>query len=234
MILKLQKHLWGKGFNNVLSHQNIKRIPALKTLFLLIIGSFLTGSVWGQTIYYSQSSSDPTVTTNWNTIRTGGGTSPANFTTNNQHFVIQNGHLITTNSVWAISGGSGVLLKIENGGTLISNSSISITSTPTFQIENGGTYIHNNNTNSIFGGIESFAPLSNIEIRNWVSTSTSMVTGISLPFGNLNINWSTNIGDWQWSLPIGNVNLCAGNFTISSTGTGSLRFTGSEIGRAHV
>lgn len=150
MILKLQKHLWGKGFNNVLSHQNIKRIPALKTLFLLIIGSFLTGSVWGQTIYYSQSSSDPTVTTNWNTIRTGGGTSPANFTANNQIFNVQAGHLMTATAALTISGTSSKMI-ILTGGSVNANG---YNHNMTLDMENGATYIVTNTySNLSFGNL---------------------------------------------------------------------------------
>jgi len=180
----------------------------------------------GQTIYYSQQSGDPTVLTNWNTSRTGVGTNPSNFTTNNQYYIIQNGHSMNpTTSRWTISGGSGVRLQIESGGVLQSDSAVDLTSTGNFQIDDGGTYIHNNTQTpgtTIFDGIESFGALSTVQINQWVGTGISLTTRVTLPFGNLFINWTTNSGDWQWSLATGAVNLCTGNLTISSTGTGSL------------
>lgn len=188
-------------------------------LLTLLIPSF----IFSQTIYYSQGSLDPTITTNWNTIRTGGGTSPSNFTTNNQHFVIQNGHTMTVNSGWSISGGSGVKLQIEDGGILISNAAITFTSTPTFQIDNGGTYKHNNNSGygtTIFAGNESFASKSTVEINNSNTTGPSSVT-----FGNLIINFTTDPGTVQFG---GNISSINGNFTIQNTQASELRLTSSS------
>ena len=48
--------------------------------------------------YYSQGSVTPNTTTNWNTVRTGGGSSPAAFNIANDVFVIQNGHNMTTSA----------------------------------------------------------------------------------------------------------------------------------------
>src|SRR5581483_3734183 len=71
------------------------------------------------TTYYSQASGDPATLTNWNSVRGGGGTAPANFTSGDT-FVIQNGHNISTASSWALSG-TGNKIQIESGGTLTAN-----------------------------------------------------------------------------------------------------------------
>jgi len=171
-----------------------------------------------QTTYYSQGSLDPGLITSWKNSRTGSGTSPSNFTTNNQIFVIQNNHVMTTTSRWNINGGSGVKLQIENGATLISDSPVVFSTTPTFQIDNGGTYIHNNNLafgSSIFNGINSFAQNSNVVLKNFNSTGPSGVV-----FGNLVINNTTNSGNIQFS---GAITLIKGNFIIQSL------FPGNEV-----
>ncbi len=194
------------------------------TIIFLNIG-LLSQITFAQTIFYSQGNLDPGLLSSWNTNRSGGGTSPANFSTNNQQYLIQNSHTMTTTSSWSISGGSGVKLQIENGGTLEANYSVDLTSTGTFQIDDGGTYIHNNTStasSTIFDGTENFSSNSNVEIRNWSSTGSSLTTQVTLPFGNLTINWSSNTGNWQWGLS-GSVNLCAGNLNLASTGSGSVR-----------
>lgn len=179
-------------------------------------------------MYYSTGSVDPTVTTNWKTNRDGTGTSPTNFTSG-EKFVIQNGHSMTTSAVWSISG-TNSKLWIENGGTLTSTSAITLSAATAFQIDNGGTYIHSNATaasSSIFGGTESFASNSNVRIDNWSGNTAVLTTGVTLPFGNLEINWTTNTNNWQnsWS---GTINLCSGNFKLTSVGTGSFRYTASS------
>ena len=45
-----------------------------------------------------------TVLANWNSVRAGGGSNPANFTTAGQTFVIQNGNNMPAGSVWSVSG----------------------------------------------------------------------------------------------------------------------------------
>ena len=96
------------------------------------------GSAWATTTYYSQGSAIPNTFSNWNSIRAGGGSAPANFTSGDV-FVIQNGHNMGTTAAWAVSG-SGNKIQIESGGTLTANN---IVATTTFQVDNGGTYVHN-------------------------------------------------------------------------------------------
>ncbi len=177
--------------------------------------------------YYSQSSADPTTLANWNTVRAGGGSTPANFTTA-ANFVIQNTHNMTTAGSWSF-GGTGSTLEIENGGTLTANNAITVAGGATFKIDGGGTYVHNNASTpstTIFNGTENFAATSNFKINSWASNTTVITSGMTLPYGNLEVNWTGNTQNWQQSLS-GTVNLCAGNLIITSVGSGSLRFTAS-------
>lgn len=177
-----------------------------------------TGNQLATTIsYYSQGSVDPAVLTNWNTVRAGGGSSPAAFTDGN--FIIQNTHNMATTTTWSV-GATGTTLEIENGGTLTANNAVTIGSTSTFKIDAGGNYIQNVGMamgSTIFSGTEVFAPSSNIEI-------IIMPTGTSAPtapgWGNLTINQTTGGTALGWS---GVLSSIQGNLTILGTGTGVTR-----------
>src|SRR5262245_55764576 len=115
-------------------------IGRLRTLLLNVVLSttLLIASVGvaSAATYYSQASVNPGTTTNWNSNRAGGGSSPANFTSGDV-FVIQNGHNMGTAAAWTVSG-AGSKIQIESGGTLTANNIVAV---PTFQVDNGGTYI---------------------------------------------------------------------------------------------
>ena len=173
--------------------------------------------------YYSQATGNPATLSNWNSIRTGGGSTPPDFTTT-ANFVIQNSHTMTTTAALWSFGGSGSKLQIERGGTLTSVFPITIFITATFQIDNGGTYIHNNTgapSNSIFAGIESFGASSNFIIQNWAATSNTIPSAIS--FGNLSLTWSPS-GSWNQS---GSLTSILGDFTINNGSSNEFRLTGN-------
>ncbi|HKR04976.1 MAG TPA: T9SS type A sorting domain-containing protein [Bacteroidia bacterium] len=202
---------------------------------LLIIGMLKNVNA---VTYYSQAGGPVDLNTlaGWNTNRLGGGSTPANLTTAGNTFVIQgsgNGgtspHLITNTAIVTFSG-AGSKLQIENGASLTASFAITIGSTATFQVDNGGTYVHNNTVASpstgIFGGTESFGATSNVRIDNWPNNTTVITTGVTLPFGHLELNYTANAAAWQqnWN---GSINLTAGNFKITSVGTANIRFTAS-------
>ena len=175
--------------------------------------------------YYSNGSGDPAVTTNWKSNRDGTGSSPANFTTG-EAFVIENGDNMSTTTTWSISG-TNSKLQIESGGTLTASNAVTLAAAATFQIDNGGTYIHNNTgtpSSTIFGGTESFGATSNFKINSWINNTTAITTGVTLPFGNLEINWTGNTLNWQQAIS-GTLTLTAGSLTITSVGSGSFRFS---------
>ena len=189
--------------------------------FLSILALMLNAELgWGQVTYYSQGSVAPNLTANWNTNRAGGGSTPSNFTTANNTFVIQNGHTMTTSGTWSISGSS-TKLQIEDGGILIANHAITLSSNTTFQIDDGGRYIHNNTTafaTSIFQGIESFSAQSVVEFWDWNSTGPIVTT-----FGTLRINPpSQPASAIQFG---GNTTTINGNLEIFASGTTTVRDT---------
>lgn len=162
--------------------------------------------------FYSQTSGIPTTLSNWNSNRAGGGSSPANFTTAGNVYVIQgigNGgttpHTMTTTAAWTVSG-TGTAVVVENGATLTAAATFPITlaTATSFSIENGGTYKHQNTTSfasSIFQGTEIFGESSTVELNN---SNTTGPTGVA--FGNLIVNFTADPG--------GNVNLSGGITTI--------------------
>ncbi len=202
-------------------------------LFLSIMGFAAELSA---TTYYSTAGGTQNLTTLsfWKPTRAGTGTSPASFILGDI-FVIQgsgNGgttpHVIVSSTAWSISG-TNSKLQIENGASLQSNVAITLAAATTFQVDNGGTYIHNNTTaasTSIYAGTESFGATSTVELRAWINNTTVISTGVTLPFGNLNINTTALTGAWNQSYS-GAVNLCAGNFTLTSSGSGQFRLTGT-------
>ena len=187
------------------------------------------------TAYYSTGSAAPNVLTNWKTARNGTGTSPANFTSG-AFFIIQNTHTMTTGATWSVSG-TNSKVWIESGGSLVANNAVTLAAATSFQIEDNGTYIHNNTgtpSSTIFAGSETFGSNSNFIINNWVNNTTAFTTGVTLPYGNLEINWNAG-GNWSQSLT-GAISLTAGNFTITSLGSASneLRLTPASNGTALV
>lgn len=166
---------------------------------------------WTPPVFYSQGSGDPNVLTSW---RTASGLSPANFTSNNQTFIIRNGdNMTTTASGWNVSG-TNTVVQIQNGGILTETTAITLSANTTFQIDDGGRLNHNVNSSTIFGGTES------------IGTGSTISYGLSgnqsvLPFnyGNLTISGS-------------GTKTLSGNVTVTGTLTltaGTLAVAGNTL-----
>jgi len=135
--------------------------------------------------YFSYGNADPNNVNSWWSNTNGTGTHPANFTSNNQIFIIQGGSTYTTTNNWTVSGAS-TMVKIQNGGILVANNAITFFAATTFQIDNGGTYLHNHNTNiNIFSGINIFGDSSTV---NYMLAGAQTVAGVS--YGNLILSGS--------------------------------------------
>ncbi len=188
-----------------------------------------TGSQLATTpVYYSKGSLAPNVLTNWSTATDGTGTSPTSFSSPGK-YIIQETHNMTTTGTWSF-GAAGSTLEVQNNASLTANNAITIATGTVFHLTNGSSYIHNNTTtasSSIFNGTELFDPTSSVKINNWSGNTASITGGVTLPYGNLELNYTTNSSNWQQGLS-GTVNLCAGNFTITSAGSGTFRFTAAS------
>lgn len=181
---------------------------------------------WGTT-YYSQSSSTPSTTSNWNSDRLGAGSAPSGFSSSSDVFVIQNGHTMTTSASWALSG-SNMTLQIENGGILQADHIVDLTPSSTFQVDNGGIYKHNFDSDEIFDGTESFGATSTVELQARPAGSFSV-----LSFGHLVVNISTASGSLRFNAGnTGTIDI-DGDLTIQNTGGSSNELrcaTGSATG----
>lgn len=203
----------------------------MRTLILFLSLLCLSAKLSAQTTYYSNGT-----TTNFNTlsgwsINTNGTGANPGALNNTVRLVVQNGHSKTTSGTATINR-----LTIQSGGTVTANHAITVAgTTPQFNINDGGTYIHNNTGNvssTILAGTETFQPSGTFRINNWQSTGTPLTSGISTTggyyFGNLEINWTGNTGVWQQSWGTSTINLCAGDFSVISTGSGTLAFTSNQ------
>ncbi|MDP4261508.1 MAG: T9SS type A sorting domain-containing protein [Bacteroidota bacterium] len=200
-------------------------------LFVFLLGFLIRCSAID---YYSQGSVAPNVLTNWNVNPGGGGATPGSFTNPGDKFIIQSGHSMVTTAIWTV-GGTGSTLQIQNGGTLTGNHTVILTGT--FQIDNGGTYIHSNTGSvaqgaglSIFSGTESFAATSNVEIRNWGGAAVGLPNSPAITWGNLIINLTADVGNWNLGLSTSDILTIAGNLDIRSNYVltpSELRFSGT-------
>jgi hypothetical protein len=170
------------------------------------------------TTYFSQGSVTPNTLTNWNTVRAGGGTSPANFASGDT-FVIQDTHAMGTTAAWTVSG-TGATIQIESGGTLTAND---LVAAPNFQVNNGGIYVHNANGSSANGSANdvpgstsrTFGASSTVEFQKWANGGTGPAGLPNVPWGNLKINVATLNGAWNQQGALQTVN---GNLIIQTTG----------------
>lgn len=169
------------------------------------------------TVYYSQSS-NPTQLSSWNTVRTGGGSSPTSFTANNQTFVIQATHSMTAASAWSISG-SNTKLQVEGGASLTANAAITLSASTAFQLDNGATYNHNVASNTVWGGTEQIDPNSTV-----VYGYAGAQNVAALSYGNLTVNGGGTKSLQGNASVNGNLNLANGNLSLGS-GAYSLTLT---------
>jgi len=218
----------------------------MRKLLCLLAMAIVSMPLCAQTTYYSiPGATNPNLLSNWNSNRTGTGTSPASFTATGDVFIIQgtgNGTgtpvTMTTTNNWSV-GGSGSRLQVENGATLQAFHTITVNAGATFQLDNGATYVHNvasNMTNNIFNGTEILGASSTLRISNWSGNSNVLAglnesvsfNGMTWYYGNLEINRSGLTSLWAQSISA-NTNLAAGNVTVSALGAnGVFRLIGNS------
>ena len=96
----------------------------MKNLFrtLLISLMFVNINIVTAATYYSKlGSSVPTVLTNWTTGTDGTGTSPANFTTANDVFIVQASHTYTSTASWTLGTAINLVQLMVDGSFNASN-----------------------------------------------------------------------------------------------------------------
>lgn len=197
-------------------------------------------------IYYSQGD-NPTIASNWNTLRLGGGSSPINFSQNNQVFVVQPSHSMIANAAWAIAGAN-TKIQVEYGASLTANASITLPTSGIFQLDANATYNHNVANNGIWAGTEVIDAASTVAygasgVQNVAALSYGNLTigggGTKTMQGNVTVKGTLNLTNGNISLGSGSSNLTlASGATISGSfdsnhmvvcdGTGSLVKQGSS------
>jgi hypothetical protein len=160
--------------------------------------------------YYSSGNTDPTNVNNWWSNTNGTGSHPADFTSGNQRFVIQNGHNMTTGAAWTLAGAN-TSLEIQSGGTLTETTAISVAANTLLQVNNGGILNHNVNSISIFAGTELFGATSTI---NYGFAGTQSV--IVSDYGNLSISGSGTKTLEGNITPAGNLVISGSTFDLGS------------------
>jgi hypothetical protein len=142
------------------------------------------GAAWMFTntpTYYTQASGDPASLSNWNTIRSGGGLNPSNFT-DTANFLVQNGHTLTTTGAFSF-GATRSFLEIESGGTFTASSGNAITfaSGSTLQIEAGGVFNANTNLTTqainLIGGNFNIGSSTVLTINGVVTSTSGVISG---------------------------------------------------------
>jgi len=208
-----------------------KALPLARLFVFFAIALFLFSSrAWAAT-YYSQTSGSANTLANWNSNRLGGGTTPGTFTNNNDIFIIQNGHSMTTGATWNVNGNR-AHIEIESGGILTGNNLINLATNGAnkgyFEVDAGGTYIHNYTSTTANGFADDFPgynanlvfdAASTVVIQKWANGGTAPVALLPEVYGNLIIDVATLGGSWSMG---GGITSILGTLTIKATG-GSTR-----------
>lgn len=203
-------------------------------------------------IYYSQTSGNPAVLSNWNSEPNGTGYAPSALTISTR-YIIQNTHTLTTTGT-LLFGTSGSKLEIQNGGILTASlgNAITFANGSILQIEVGGLFNANTNqtapTLNMVGGKLNIGASTTLTINSVVTTAgvfsgsaTSNLT-IGANAGTLLFNQTTPgvtnvihhliIGTGgASSITIGNaLNIDpTGNISFNVAGTKSLTTTGQTL-----
>ncbi len=199
----------------------------MKRIFIVIflITLSITSVTFGQTNYYSSSSSDMTSTDNWWTNTNGTGYHPPDFTTTGQVFNVQNGHKMTASAIWTVSGtGSKVIIK--TGGQITASG---FNHNITLDMENEATYIVTNTYSNLkFGTLNTNSNFQLDGTGGWAASRTyptvTQNNGGSLTLGNVTINGNLIINSGS------TCKITGSDKTYTASIAGNLIIYGSFIG----
>lgn len=239
------------------------RIMKTKQILAILVANvaLLCASRGWAATYYSQGSVDPTILANWNSVAVGGGTTPANFTTTGDIFVIQAAHSMTTAATWTLGNvveiqvngtltaanavstyrltvNSGGLVVINSGITLTVNNASGVDLNVSGTVRNAGTITMNGTGAYLSGGLYRHDQNGGaIPAATWNAASTCEIIGVTTtaPTG---LTPSGGFGHFTWNcsgqsatLNVNSLATVNGNFTVTSTGSGTLQWltaTGSR------
>ena len=189
--------------------------------------------------YYSKSTGNLEILSNWGTNTDGTGNAPTSFTSNYQTFNIRNNTTPTIGANWTISGtGSSVIVGDgSNACTFTVPSGFTYSSTAT-TISANGTLKNQNasvtslGTATVSGTYQHDCNGGTIPAATWSSGATLNVTGITST-ACTGLNQSFHHVTWNCASQTVDVNLNAsptwgGDLTVSSTGAGSNKLSVSS------
>lgn len=138
--------------------------------------------------------------------------------------MLVSGTLVNTGTI-AMSGSNTLQLRVD--GILRNSGNVNNTTSSRVSFSSGSTYNHAFTTNR-----------GNIPFATWNQNSTVLISGYTTPAGGPtassqaqtfgNFVWNTPNLSTQGSVDLGFLKNIAGNFTVTSTGTGSLYFDNSS------
>lgn len=173
------------------------------------------------TVTYYFQGGNPSQLTNWSTNRTGGGSSPLNFATANQVFVIQQNTTSAVSSAWNISGVN-TKLQVEDGATLTANAPITLSPSTTFQLDANATYNHNVANDAVWAGTEVIAASSTVVygaagVQNVVVPTGGAYGKLTISGGGTKTMQGSLLVNGILTLDNGNISLGSGasNLTLS-------------------
>jgi hypothetical protein len=209
----------------------------LKASFIVLLCFLLSGQLRATT-YYSNGNQAPNVLSNWWTNTNGTGSHPANFTTANNIFTVQNGHTMTTTANWTISGtGAGII--VQAGGALVAANTITTTkltinASGNVTVNSGKTLKINNGTSSpdlnvpgtlTNSGTITIAAGANASFGSGGKYRHTM-NGGTIPTATWDINSTCEITGITTTTPGGLTGQSFGNFTWNCTQTGNIQLAG--------
>ncbi len=181
----------------------------------IVFVALISAGAWGQTNYYSAGNDDITSVNSWWTNADGTGSHPADFTSPNQIFRVQSGHVMNTSSLWTVSG-DGSRVVIETGGKIVTgqfNHSI------TLDMQSGAEYSIGN------------ATYGEVTVGTWDNNSTIRFT---VPPSNFRtINHPNVIMDFSKTKSLSASLTVLGDFTLQNGGTFNVAGT-SVAGRLNI
>ncbi len=225
----------------------IKPIGSYKKLIgisLLCFSFFVTQKIKAQTNYYYNGSGAFTNVASWGTNTNGTGSNPADFVTNSQVFIIQNGTNITHSSGNFTVTGTGSKIVMGNPTyatpstassaiTLIIAAGSQITSSGNVNFEvslpsSGNHKIIYQNTSAI-----SFSTAINDPNLELVFDNTTITTTTNRTFGNVSLINNANIDMSGASITVNNLTIDAGSVLAGPIGSSSqfiaIKTTGAVV-----
>ncbi|MFN8154039.1 MAG: hypothetical protein U0Y08_07085 [Bacteroidia bacterium] len=167
--------------------------------------------------YYAVVTGPWNATTTWSTGGCGTFVTPAVTPGAGDNVIVCLGVTVTVNvnvSVANVTVNNGGVL--QNGGASTTNKSLTVTGTLT--VSNGGTLIQNsvlNPSTTLFAGVESFGPSSQVTVSNWYLPTQPLITSVNSNFGSVSLNWVTGANWWK-NDGLGTTRSIAGNLTVGA------------------